>query len=221
MIVFFKNITVVLTQWDRITEEDIDQARDIAKELETSAFGNILSPEHVKGGHLYYHGVKMSDGHGWDIVSKKRRPEERFLMAADFLRSHYERSDGIAKLQVLEELSKGWGLYETGAAMSLFNTFPSSTICVLRHKALIMDIDEDIKPKGKEVEQGHTQKLAQETSRVDLSKMRWWEIAKEVAWAFWGFQRTGNTKFTEYRQSTAADVWEKLKSWWSGEAPPQ
>ncbi|KAL4745056.1 hypothetical protein BDW72DRAFT_198999 [Aspergillus terricola var. indicus] len=200
--------------------EDMDQARDIAKELETSAFGNILSPEHVKGGHLYYHGVKMSDEHKWDIVPKRRRLE-RSLMAADFVRDRYERSDGVAKLQVLEELSKGWGLYETEAAASLFNTFSSSTICVLRHKALIMDTDEDIKPRVKAVERADTQKPAQKASTVELSAMRWWEIAKEVAWTFWGFRRTGNTKFTEYRRSTAADAWEKLKTWWSGEAPPQ
>jgi hypothetical protein len=220
---FFENITVVLTQWDRITPYDLSQARGIAKELTTTAFANILSPEHVKGGHLYYHGVRVGDRNKWDVVSRYDRPGERCSMAADFIRDHYERSDGVAKLQVLEELSMGWELYETQAAMSLFNTFSSSTICVLRRKALILDVDEALRPKVNEVERGAAPKAppAKETPKVDVRTMRWFEIAKEVAWTFWGFRRTGNTKFTNYRQSTSADAWEKLKTWWSGEAPPQ
>ncbi|KAL4788745.1 hypothetical protein BDV19DRAFT_395802 [Aspergillus venezuelensis] len=210
-----------------ITEDDMDQARAVAKELEDSAFRSILSPEHVKGGRLYRHGVEMSDGHDWDVVSMMRRRGERVSMAADFIRDHYERSDGVARLQVLEELSRGCGLYETEAAASLFNTFSSSTICVLRQKALIMDVDEELKPKVQKVEGGtapSSKLLALKENAVadpNVSAMRWWEIAKEVAWTFWGFRRTGNTKFTEYRRSTAADAWEKLKTWWSGEAPPQ
>jgi len=218
---FFKNITIVLTQWDRITECDMAQARDLAKEFETTAFGNILSPEHVKGGRLYNHGVKTSDGHKWDVVSMEKRPGERSSMAADFIRVHYEHSDEVAKLQILEELSLGWGLYETQAALSLFNTFSSSAICVLRHKAFILNVDEELKPKVREVERAAAPKPAEGTAKVDVRTMKWWEIAKEVAWTFWGFRRTGSTKFTEYRQSTPADAWEKLKTWWSGEAPPQ
>jgi hypothetical protein len=218
---FFENITVVLTQWDRITKCDMDQTRDIAKQFETAAFRGILSPEHAKGGRVYYHEVKMSDEQEWDVVSMKERPEERSSMAADFIRDHYEHSAEIAELQVLEELSKGWGIYETQAAVSLFNTFSSSTICVLRRKALILDIDEELKPKIKEVERAAAPRPVNETADADVRALRWWEIAKEVAWTYWGFRRSGNTKFTEYRQSTPADAWEKLKTWWSGERPPQ
>ncbi|KAL4952903.1 hypothetical protein BDW69DRAFT_184975 [Aspergillus filifer] len=196
---FFGNITIVLNQWDRFTKDDMDQARSIAKELEDSAFRSILSPEHVKGGRLYRHGMEMSDGHDY----------------------HYKCSDGVAKLQVLEELSMGWGLYETEAAMSLFNNFSSSTICILRQKAVIMDVAEELKPKVQKVEGETAPKPPKENAAADVSAMRWWEIAKEVAWTFWGFHRTENTKFTEYKRSTAADAWEKLKTWWSGEAPPQ
>lgn len=220
---FFENITVVLTQWDRITSYDLIQARDIAKQLKTTAFANILSPEHVKSGCLYYHGVRVGDRNEWDVVSMHERPAERCSMAADFIRANYERSDEVAKLQVLEELTMGWGLYETQAAVSLFNTFSSSTICVLRRKALILDVNESLRPKVNEVDRAAEPKApsAKETPKVDVRTMRWWEIAKEVAWTFWGFRRTGNTKFTNYRQSTSADAWEKLKTWWSGEAPPQ
>ncbi|KAK1150173.1 hypothetical protein N8T08_000072 [Aspergillus melleus] len=219
---FFQKITIVATQWDRLTSEDMDQARDIAKELEVSAFADILLSKYVTSGHLYYHGVDTGDGNGWNALSRINCPKERSKMAADLVRDKYGLRDGIPRLQVLEELASGWGPLETQAAASLFNTYPSSTICVLRYKAVIMNVDEKLRPKQQEVElAASAPKPPQENPTSETSTWKWWEVAKEVAWAFWGFQRTGTTKFTEYRRETPADVWEKMKNWWSGETPPQ
>ncbi|KAL4980882.1 hypothetical protein BDW66DRAFT_123399 [Aspergillus desertorum] len=201
----------------------MDQARDIAKELETSAFKDILLPTHVKGGRIYNHWVDIGSAGNWDALSK-RSSGERSSEAADFVRDHYGRSDGVARLQVLEELAEGWGIYGTEAAASLPDDFSSSTICVLRHKALIMAVDGKPQPKIKEAKAADAPKPPQEIPAPDARTMKWWEIAIEVACTFWGFRQTGNTKFTEYRRSTAAaaaNAWEKLKTWGSGEAPPQ
>ncbi|KAL4784864.1 P-loop containing nucleoside triphosphate hydrolase protein [Aspergillus varians] len=219
---FFRNITIVTTQWDRLTNEDMDQARDIAKELEESAFADILLSKYVTSGRTYYHGVNIGGGDGWDALSKKGFPEERSKMAADFVQDTYGLCDGVPRLQVLEELAIGWGLYETQAAASLFNTYPSSTICILRYKAVILDVDKKLRPKQQQVELAvSAPKPPQEEPTAEISSLKWWEIAKEVAWTFWGFQRTGTTKFTDYRRGTPADVWVRLKTWWSGETPPQ
>ncbi|KAL4995185.1 hypothetical protein BDV10DRAFT_196910 [Aspergillus recurvatus] len=219
---FFEDIAVVLTQWDRIIDDDMYQARYIAEELETSAFREILSPTHVKGGRICCQWVDMGEGSKWDAMSKRKCPGRRSSMAADFVRDCYERSDGVARLRVLEELARGWGIYETEAAASLFNNFSSATVCVLRHKALIMDVDEELKPKVRVVKAPDAPTPPQENRRPDVSRTKWWEIAIEVAHAFWGFRKTGHTKFTGYERSTAAaEAWERLKTWWSGKAPPQ
>ncbi len=79
---------------------------------------------------------------------------------------------------------------------------------------VISQVNEDKKTAGA-APTAATQQPAEE------STWKWWEIAKEVAWTFWGFNKTGKTKLTEYQASVAADVWERLKNWWSGTAPPQ
>lgn len=219
---FFKNITVVMTQWDNITQNNMEQARENAKELERLAFDDILSPKHIKGGRVYNHGVNVGGGSKWDVLSCDSRVEERRQLAADFVRRSYERCEWVAKLQVLEEMGKGWGLYETEAAKSLFRPPKSPTVCILRNKALLMDLDEQVIPKANEDQTtAGVAPTAAPQQPTEESTWKWWEIAKEVAWTFWGFNKTGKTKFTEYQASVAADVWERLKNWWSGTAPPQ
>ncbi|EED11934.1 hypothetical protein TSTA_000120 [Talaromyces stipitatus ATCC 10500] len=218
---FFQNVTIVQTQWDRITEDDVDQARDIAEELQTSAFKDILFPKHVRGGCVYNHGVRVGNGSDWDIFSRKRNPAERSQMAADFVQYQYERCDGVGRLQVLEELAQGWGPYETEAAKTLFNASSTPMICVLRYKAFVVDLDEEVMPKVKEEDEATAAEPSAKQQAAESSTWKWWEIAKEVAWTFWGFERTGTTKFTEYMESVTTDVWERLKGWWSGKTPPQ
>jgi hypothetical protein len=213
---FFENITVVQTQWDRITEDDIEQARDNAKELERSAFEDILFPKHVIPGRVYNHGVRTEDGSEWDLLSKKRCPEGRSQMAADFVRDHYERCNGVAKLQVLEELDKGWDLYETEAAKSLFGT-TESPLVILRHKAFLVDLDARVMPKV--IPQARKVAAEPPEAAPEATTWKWWQIAKQVAWVFAGFQTTGKTKFSEFTETVTADAWERLKSWWSGTAP--
>lgn len=218
---FFQNVTIVQTQWDRITEDDMDQARDIAEELKTSAFKDLLFTKHVERGCVYNHGVQVGNGSDWNVLSRRRKPTERSQMAADFVQQRYERCDGVGRLQVLEELAQGWGPYETEAAKALFNTYNTSLICVLRYKAFVVDLDEEIIPKAKEEDEGTAAEPSAKQQADDSPVWKWFKIAKEVAWTFWGFQRTGKTKFTEYMESVTEDVWERLKAWWSGRTPPQ
>ncbi len=219
---FFKNITIVMTQWDDITQNKMERARENAKDLETLAFDDILFPKHVKGGRVYNHGVNMGTGSKWDVLSYESRVEERRQLAADFVRWSYERCESVTKLQVLEEMGKGWGLYETEAAKSLFRPPKSPTVCVLRNKALLMDLDEQVISQVNEDKKTAGAAPTEATQQpAEESTWKWWEIAKEVAWTFWGFNKTGKTKLTEYQASVAADVWERLKNWWSGTAPPQ
>ncbi|EAW17752.1 uncharacterized protein NFIA_076840 [Aspergillus fischeri NRRL 181] len=217
---FFRNVTIVQTQWDRITEDDMDQVRDIANELEFSAFDDVLFPKHVKGGCVYNHGVRLENKSEWVTLSRKKKRQERSRMAADFILNQYGRCGKVARLQVLEELAQGWGLYETEAAKSLFDSVEHPLICNLRYKTTYLDLDEKISPKVKE-EEAAAADTSPEQQAAESSTWKWWEIAKQVAWTFWGFQRTGHTKYTEYMESVATDVWERLKGWWSGETPPQ
>ncbi|KAL4796119.1 P-loop containing nucleoside triphosphate hydrolase protein [Aspergillus venezuelensis] len=202
---FFKNITIVMTQWDNITQNKMEQARENAKELERLAFDDILFPKHIKGGRVYNHGVNLGGGSKWDVLSCESRVEERRQLAANFRR-----------------WAKGWGLYETEAAKSLFRPLKSPTVCILRNKALLMNLDELVIPKANEDKRtAGVAPTAAPQQPTEESTWKWWEIAKEVAWTFWGFNKTGKTKYTEYQASVAADVWERLKNWWSGTAPPQ
>ncbi|KAL5048439.1 hypothetical protein BDW71DRAFT_21782 [Aspergillus fruticulosus] len=97
----------------------------------------------------------------------------------------------VARLQ--EEPANGQGVSETEAAATLFNNF-YSTICIVRPKELIMDVDEKFKPRVKEVKAADAANRPQEDAEPDISTMKWWEIAIAVACTFWGFRRTGNTQ---------------------------
>jgi hypothetical protein len=212
---FFKNITIVLTQWDRIIEDDLDQAYSIAEELKNSAFHAILCPpDGVTGGQVYNHGLVPGPA---DVeskpLSKRTECEARREIAANFVRDHYESTKEVAKLQAMVELDLGWSLYELQAARCLFASFPSRIVVALRKKAILLDLDEEIQRKGGEEAKNNTESLGED------SIWKWWEVAKEVAWVFWGFRRENKTTLADLGSYTA-DTWNSVKRWWSGETPP-
>lgn len=222
---FFRNITVVMSQWDRVTEDDMDQTREIAKGIADSAFHNILSPSYAEGGGVYNHGIHSEEEIEWHTLSKKYNNQKRVQIAEDVIRSRYEQVDEVPRLQVLEELAQGFGLYETEAAKCLFGSSTSSAVYDLRQKAILLDIDQQITPKPKEVQAPKSEAEPwsenRESRPPDETMWNWLDIAKQVAWTFWGFKTSRQTKFTEYANSLNSAVWGALKNWWTGEKPPQ
>ncbi|KAL4930422.1 uncharacterized protein BDV17DRAFT_289651 [Aspergillus undulatus] len=180
---FFQNITVVQTRWDNITEDDMPETRELAKEWKFEAFGDILFQKHVKGAALYDHGIDTTD------------------------------TSDDCDWPVLEELDNGWGLYETEAAKCLFSSAAFPSISVLKHKAVFTDLEAKVIAKPKEVDEPAAPKLLewQETPSANNFQLNWWEIAKEVAWTFWGFNSTGTTKLNDFIKKVGASALEKLK----------
>lgn len=127
---FFQNITLVMTQWDRVTEDDMDQARENVKKLIAGPFSPILNPPlGIVGGSIYHHGIL--DEHGsdkWIPLSKKSNRETRVHRAGSLIRQRYETVETPAKLQIQVEMDRHWKQDETEAAKCLFASSSSTVL---------------------------------------------------------------------------------------------
>lgn len=214
---FFQNITLVMTQWDRVTEDDIDQARRNVEMLMAEPFSPILNPPlGVVGGSIYYHGIPDEHDPGtWIPLNRKTNREERVHRAANLIRERYETVETPAELQIQVEMDRRWKQDETEAARCLFGSSPSTILVTLRHKCILLDGDEQIKYKPKYVK---TTEAPQEKAS---GFWKWLNIAKQTAYVFSTYRLLNKEKWTDVAETITLDAWEKLKNWWSGEPPPQ
>ncbi|KAJ5219642.1 P-loop containing nucleoside triphosphate hydrolase protein [Penicillium chermesinum] len=216
---FFHNITIVLTQWDRIHQDELEEAYQIGEEFKRDAFHSILHPSHgVIGGRVYNHGlITGSSSADLKALSRKKFLDDRRVMAANFVRDYYGHVQNVPKLQVKTELDLGWSLYEIQAAKCLFTPSPSSiTVVVLREKAMVLDVDAAFDRKDDKKEDLSP---SEGDSESPPNVWKWWEVAKEAAWLF--FRSKVHLRPFVDLASYTAEQWSKVSQWWSGESPPQ
>lgn len=214
---FFQNITLVMTQWDRLTEDYIGQARRNVEKLIAGPFSPILNPPlGVAGGSIYYHGMPDEhDSDTWIPLSMKKNREARVHRAANLIRERYEAVETPAKLQIEVEMDRRWKQDDTEAAKCLFASSPSTILVTLRHKCILLDGDEQIKYKPKYV-------TTTEASRGVVSGFwKWLNIAKQTAYVFATYKSMNKAKWTDVAETITLDAWERLKDWWVGEPPSQ
>lgn len=222
---FYKNITIVMTQWDNIIPKRLHQTRSNVTQVAELALANILNPSNgTAGGRIYNHGIPGGGiGNHWESPldledNRAKRAEE----AANFIRDHYGNIDEIAALQIRVELDRGWRVCETEAAKSLFTPPESTTVAVLREKAIVLDLNEPIPHKPQNPGNNDPNwSTDEEEADNETGRMDWFTLIKQAAFAFMKYRTMQTLNVGEIMTSVSSSAWEKLKNWWSGDIPIQ
>ncbi len=142
---FYKNITIVTSQWDMLQDPDLEARLECFAHLcKDPVVADILDPPPANGqryhaGEAYYHGVVVNEtnpGIPLRRLPKNTSSDERASLARAMIKSRYGKDNGNGtqvKLQIIREMEQGIQWYETQAAQVLRNG----------HRHLKLKIDND------------------------------------------------------------------------------
>ena len=130
---FYKNITIVTSQWDMLQDPDLKVRLECFAHLcKDPVVADILNPPPANGqryhaGEAYYHGVvvdKTNPGIPLRRLPKNTSSDERASLVRAMIKRRYGKGDGNGnsaqvKLQVLREMEQGIPWHETQAAQVL------------------------------------------------------------------------------------------------------
>ena len=128
---FYEYMTVVTSKWDKVIDDELEEACERVDELLDGSLAVILKPEEEgdggwKGGKVYHHGVIRGDGETIKLSRKKHR-RERGERVKNFIHATYgncannnaEDTEPVT-LQIQTEMGEdGSGRHETQAARAL------------------------------------------------------------------------------------------------------
>ncbi|KAI1111265.1 P-loop containing nucleoside triphosphate hydrolase protein [Nemania sp. NC0429] len=130
---FYRNITIMTNKWDKISEDDFDEAWESMQGMlnENATIAEILHPQklmtsesnlkHYEGGYIYHHGIVMGGYHPdvpSECLSLRRQSEARAEMAIAMIRNRYKKITEV-KLQVVHEMDNNIPWDKTEAAKVL------------------------------------------------------------------------------------------------------
>lgn len=119
---YYRNITVVFSQWDRLVPDEFEDHKANARLLvEQPELAAILKPHRpYLGGSVYYHGIPGGDMvDGVIALSKKRHAAERSQEAKNMILRRYSDKTG-GQLQIVQDMAankNNWKLTEAGKVL--------------------------------------------------------------------------------------------------------
>ena len=127
---FFRNITIVTTKWDNLTEDAImERAADILPDWRKRWEGLLDPGENLPGAEIYHHGIKgggTGDASTWDTpLHVKRQEGDRRREAMAMIDRRYSDARPI-EMQVMTEMHARGDYLRTTAAKILLGTYPIS-----------------------------------------------------------------------------------------------
>lgn len=241
----FKNITVVTTMWDNLSQDGLEQNWGLVEELmKDNDMAQILNPPApYHGGQFYHHGFPEGKGGPAafsNVISMKRQPEQRASEIKGLISRRYSKIIDC-KPQIMLEVLSGVDLMATEAAKVLAFKTAKSQVSIREDRVVLELLQEPLRatvpgqlstkpvpPKKPSSEHKPQPELKQKPeSRPEpksapekswsQSFLEWFQVAKEAAVFF----RDMRAAQTENGRKPMWVMWGRFKDWWSGEEPPK
>ncbi|PLB46650.1 hypothetical protein P170DRAFT_466089 [Aspergillus steynii IBT 23096] len=228
---FYKNITIVTTQWDSWSKKSFKEAWKRGKQLERETeIARILNPPYrLHGGFLYHHGVLNDDVSAIDVDRHVLDNEDQLLeREAQIKRLITDRYGACEtpKLQILSELAEGKSVEETEAAKVLIAAPGTTDIKTINDRNIVCgrpdDSDTGSNPLAipKLLPPPGGRKPQNEKKGWFDSVFDWLDVAKHIALFFMKARQTPTSPKPEKRKASTWSFLDSVKNWWSG-APPE
>ncbi|KAK4070999.1 uncharacterized protein Triagg1_6366 [Trichoderma aggressivum f. europaeum] len=215
---FFKNITIVISMWDRLIEEDFEQeCRKIHELVDVPDITRILNPPGpYEGGVMYHHGLpegKLEGVQYSSVMSKKRHRKQRSDALKDLIRDRYAHCKPI-KLQVMRDDLKVVSWSDTEAGKVLLARQSEIEIRISGGRAIVYEKNSPLVWMSKKE---MAKKMSEMEEPLDDNEgswlrtvNRWYEVMKSVSSYFdeaRKMRNEGNEK------PPAWNLWGSLKKW--------
>ncbi|KAF1837264.1 hypothetical protein BDW02DRAFT_628177 [Decorospora gaudefroyi] len=222
----FKQITVITTMWDKLSEEGVEEDWKLIEELMRSVdMERLLNPPGSHhGGQFYHHGFPKGEGGPTTfskIISKRKNPEQRAIEIQDMIHRRYSEVNDC-KPQIMMEVKRGTDLMATEAANVLAIPPVKTQIAIYGDRAVV-----ELFPESQRVTEPEHCPRPQPRATPKPEKswsesfFEWFDVAKRVAVHFRDLKAHQSNPSSKQGKPALGGLWDRLKGWWSGEEPPK